>query len=172
MISVYDLPNIKLDYVLSHCSEHEWADATVAESRYKLETDRLSLKDIRDANVNTIDIVLNDLLRKEIDSIISEYAKKHDIQITLGEGYHVVRYVPGQFFAEHTDATEEFPRKISAVLYLNDNYDGGTITFTKLNRSFKPKSNTLFVFPSSQEFSHSADPVTSGVKYCIVGFWY
>jgi hypothetical protein len=171
MISFYDVPGIRLDYVLGHCSEHEWADAGVAESRYKINKDKLSAKDIRDANVNRIDIELNDLLRREVDSIVNEYAIKHNIPITTGEGYHVVRYVPGQFFAEHVDNTEEFPRKISAVLYLNDNYDGGTITFSKLNQSFKPKSNTLFVFPSSQDFIHSADPVISGVKYCIVGFW-
>jgi predicted 2-oxoglutarate/Fe(II)-dependent dioxygenase YbiX len=170
MISIYDVPNIKLDYVLGHCSEHEWADARVAESRYKT-NNNLSAKDIRDANVKRIDVELNDLLRKEVDFIVNEYAIRHSINITTGEGYHVVRYVPGQFFAEHIDSTEEFPRKISAVLYLNDNYDGGTITFSNLNKSFKAKSNTLFVFPSSEEFIHSADPVTSGVKYCIVGFW-
>ncbi len=171
MISIHDLPNVSLDYVLEHCANDSWKDAQVANSRYVEYDGVVSLKDIRDSHTTNLDYDLQYLLKQEVDPLVQEYAKKMGIHITIGEGCYLVKYEVGQFFAEHVDKTEEFPRKISAVVYLNDDYEGGTITFTKLNKVFKPKANTLFLFPSSEEFKHSADPVTSGVKYCIVGFW-
>lgn len=171
MISIHDLPSIELDYVLNHCASDSWGDAHVANSRYKEFAGTKSLKDIRDSDTKVLDYDLQTLLKTEVDPLVQEYSKKNNIDISVGEGCYLVRYNVGQFFSEHTDETEEFPRKISAVLYLNDDYEGGTITFTKLNHTFKPQANTLFIFPSSEDFRHSADPVTSGTKYCIVGFW-
>lgn len=171
MISVYDVKNVFLEDVLLHCSSDLWSKGEVAKSRYDNAQNNKVLEPIRDADTNTLDYFLQSLLKKEVDPIIEKYAEKMNISISKGEGCYLVRYGVGQFFKAHIDNTKEFSRKISAVLYLNDNYEGGTLTFTKINKKFKPKSNTLFVFPSSEKFEHSADPVTSGIKYCIVGFW-
>ena len=168
LISIHDIKNITLSHVLDHCLSDSWEPAGIAKSRY---SNTSTLKDIRDSDLKVLDFELQELLKKEVDPLIQKYANKMGINISFSEGWQLVRYRSGQFFAEHVDKTEEFPRKVSAVLYLNEDYEGGTITFTKLNHSFKPKENTLFIFPSSEDFMHSADPVISGEKYVIVGFW-
>ncbi len=170
-ISIISLESITLDYVLDHCNNDNWTDGEVAKSRYSADTGSGTNKNIRDVDTSLIDNDLVNLLNLCVEPYIIKYAKRNDIKISKNVGYALARYSNGQFFTEHTDSTKEFPRKVSAILYLNDDYTGGTITFTKLNKTFKPKANTLFIFPSSDEFSHSADPVIDGTKYIIVGFW-
>jgi Rps23 Pro-64 3,4-dihydroxylase Tpa1-like proline 4-hydroxylase len=161
--------DISLDDILQNHLEFSWTDAGVAESRYK--NNGLSSKNIRDASTNRFTKDFTNILNDKIGSLVMQYAEENNINSLKHEGYHIVRYKEGQFFAEHTDATPEYPRRVSAIVYLNNNYEGGTITFTKLQKSFKPETNTIMIFPSSEHFSHSADPVISGTKYAIIGFW-
>ena len=170
-ISIINIEGISLDDVLSHCDNKNWTDGEVAKSRYSSDTGSGTNKAIRDVDVSEIDaeihVVLNNLIQPHVD----KYAKDNNIKVYANTFYTIAKYSKGQFFTEHTDSTLEFPRAISAILYLNDDYEGGTLTFGKIGKTFKPKANTLFIFPSSDEFSHSADPVVDGIKYVIVGFW-
>jgi hypothetical protein len=168
-IFIDKLSNISLEDILSNHLQFPWSDAEVAESRYA--GNNLSPKDIRDASTNVFTESFNNILNEQVEPLVIEYAKQNGIFELKNEGYHIVRYTKGQFFAEHTDATSEYPRRVSAIVYLNDDYEGGTITFTKINASFKPEENTIMIFPSSKDFAHSADPVISGTKYAIIGFW-
>jgi predicted 2-oxoglutarate/Fe(II)-dependent dioxygenase YbiX len=170
-ISIIDFEDIGLEDVLKHCNEASWQEGGVAKSRYSLEKGAAINKKIRDVKIAEMPNSFYKQLDSAIDPHIRKYAQDNNISISKNTAYIVTRYTEGQFFVDHTDSTEEFPRKISAILYLNDNYDGGTLTFTKLNKTFKPKEGSLFIFPSHEEFSHSADPVTGGIKYVIVGFW-
>jgi hypothetical protein len=171
MISITHIPEINLEYALKHIPEDTWTDALVAESRVKTYGEGVVSKDIRHAHVGRIDDEFTAILREKVDPIVRQYSLDHNIPISKLEGYHVVRYEKGQYFKEHTDQTDEFPRQISIVLYINDDYEGGTITFTKIGTPTKPEASSLFVFPSNAEFSHSADPIISGTKYIVVGFW-
>lgn len=170
-ISIIDIDSITLEYVLDHCDNKNWTDGEIAKSRYSSSLGSDTNKSIRDVNVSQIDEDLSILLSNSIQPHIDKYAQDNNINIHSNTMYTLVKYSKGQFFVEHTDSTPEFPRKISAILYLNDNYEGGTLTFTKLDKTFKPKANTLFIFPSDENFSHSANPVIEGIKYVIVGFW-
>lgn len=160
---------ISIDDILNNHLEFSWTQAGVAESRYK--NNGLSSKNIRDASTNRFTKDFTQILNDKVGSLVLRYAEENNIKDLKNEGYHIVRYTEGQFFAEHTDATPEYPRRVSAIVYLNDNYEGGTITFTNIEKSFKPETNTIMIFPSSEHFSHSADPVISGIKYAIIGFW-
>jgi Rps23 Pro-64 3,4-dihydroxylase Tpa1-like proline 4-hydroxylase len=168
-IFIDKIDGISLEDILSNHLQFPWSDAEVAESRYS--GNGLSSKDIRDASTNIFTESFNNIINEKIEPLVVEYARQNGIFEIKNEGYHIVRYTRGQFFAEHTDATPEYPRRVSAIVYLNDDYKGGTITFTNIDKSFKPKANTIMIFPSSEHFSHSADPVISGTKYAIIGFW-
>lgn len=170
-ISIVKFNEITLEDVLAYCNNDSWIDGGVAKSRYSSELGGEVNKNIRDAKIAKMPEDFYHNLDKLIDPYIKKYAKDNNINILKRINYVVTKYSKGQFFKEHTDTTKEFPRKISAILYLNDNYTGGTITFTKFNKTFKPNANSLFIFPSSEYFSHSADPVIDGIKYVIVGFW-
>ena len=168
-IFIDKISEISLEDILKNHLAFTWTDAGVAESRYS--DNGLSSKDIRDASTNRFTESFTNILNSKLEPLVTEYANKHGVFDLKNEGYHIVKYTKGQFFAEHTDATPEYPRRMSAIVYLNDNYEGGTITFTNINKSFKPEENTIMIFPSSKDFAHSADPVISGTKYAIIGFW-
>ena len=79
-----------------------------------------------------------------------------------------IKYLPGQHFKEHADHGFSYSATVSLVGYPNDDYEGGGLTFPKLNISIKPKAGDLYIFPSTYLFSHVAEPVESGIKYSIV----
>ena len=62
-------------------------------------------------------------------------------------------------------------RTWSAIFYINDDYEGGEIEFPLKKFTYKPKSNSLVVFPSTSEYLHGVKEVTKGTRY-TVAIWY
>jgi len=96
------------------------------------------------------------------------YAKKHGIDEMYHENYQMLRYRTGQEYKAHADGPTGLGRAISAICYLNDDYDGGEIEFINFGVKIKPEPGTLILFPSNYAYSHIAHPVTMGTKYAIV----
>lgn len=71
------------------------------------------------------------------------------------------------------DQTEHptFFRTWSAIYYINDLYEGGEIYFPRLDWAWKPKANTVLVFPSNDKYLHGVTEVTKGERY-TVAMWY
>lgn len=84
-----------------------------------------------------------------------------------GERCVFLRYGPGDFFAVHTDsiyASEEGTHSLFAVLlYLNDDFKGGSTFFPDLGLTFEPELGAALIIPHG--LRHEARPVTHGVKY-------
>jgi hypothetical protein len=53
----------------------------------------------------------------------------------------------------------------SLVAYLNDDYEGGEISFPGHNIEVKPKAGSLIMFPSQTPFIHEVKPIISGDRY-------
>lgn len=64
--------------------------------------------------------------------------------------------------------TRIYPRDVTVLAYLNDNYEGGEIEFPDFGIKIKPKKNTVIAFPSYYEFQHRVLPVTSGERFTLV----
>lgn len=62
----------------------------------------------------------------------------------------------------HKDAEHLYK---SAVIYLNDDFDGGYLKFKDYEFTYKPKKNSIIIFPS--DYVHKITPVTAGFKYAI-----
>ncbi len=62
--------------------------------------------------------------------------------------------------AEHVDNAE-----FGAVIYLNDDYEGGEINFPTLNKTIKPTKGSLLYWPGY--LPHSVSPVVSGTRYTL-----
>ena len=60
---------------------------------------------------------------------------------------------------------------MSAVLYLNDDYSGGELSFVKQKIKIKPKAGSVVVFPSTEKFTHYVNKVTSGMKFFVPSLW-
>ena len=90
------------------------------------------------------------------------------------EEIQVLEYVENQKYTWHTDASpmpdsKEYHRKISVILYLSDDFEGGTTKF--VHQDYKPPIGHALIFPSNWCFPHCGTKVTSGKKRVAVT-WY
>ena len=110
-------------------------------------------------------------LKVEIDKFFNVEAQE--------TGPAIVRWPVGSRQEPHADKEfwigEEIGRPndfpwydIASLFYFNDDYEGGELSFPKLNISVKPQAGDLFIFPSTYIYSHVAEPVLSGIKYSMV----
>jgi predicted 2-oxoglutarate/Fe(II)-dependent dioxygenase YbiX len=97
------------------------------------------------------------------------YTKRFGINEGLWhEGYLLLKYNVGEEYKPHYDGATELGRSISALVYLNDDFEGGEIEFKHFNIKLKPKPGTLILFPSNFAYMHVAHPITKGTKYALV----
>lgn len=104
-----------------------------------------------------------------VNSCVTDYAAKQNIHpMKYMEAINFVRYGVGEHFAPHNDHGYTYVSTISTVTYLNDDYDGGELQFSKLGITLKPEAGDVVVFPSTFIYTHASLPVLSGVKYSAV----
>jgi predicted 2-oxoglutarate/Fe(II)-dependent dioxygenase YbiX len=58
-------------------------------------------------------------------------------------------------------------RDVSAIYYLNEEFEGGEISFEKENLVVKPRRGLLLAFPSDRDHVHEVYPVRSGIRYTM-----
>ena len=93
--------------------------------------------------------------------------------VEQGEPLQILRYRPGQQYHPHFDWLGETNRRIlTALIYLNDDYDGGETRFVKTGLTVKGRTGDVLVFRNVGRdggldllSEHAGLPVTSGVKY-------
>jgi len=78
------------------------------------------------------------------------------------------KYETGDFIKRHSDASRESrgrTSKLTLVLYLSDNCQGGETYFDKYHMKVNPKCGTALLF--DQQLNHEALIVTAGTKYVL-----
>lgn len=96
------------------------------------------------------------------------------------ESPDLMRYHEGGFYIKHADSQNMDPntrlwkkvidRDVSMLIYLNNDFEGGELSFYKLNYQVKPKAGSVVLFPSDHRFLHQAETVKKGVRYAIVSW--
>lgn len=131
-------------------------------------------------------------------NVCEDYALKinDSSDIVLMTDTAIKKYMPGTFMGSHFDQQEGDKRlRYSMVMYLNDEYEGGEISFnvkdgvltstddaaaedfnSPLNHDrimfhVKPKAGSVIIFPSTDPYSHTAHLIKSGSKYMVPSFW-
>lgn len=101
---------------------------------------------------------------------IDDYGSYWGVGICSYESFNFVKYDgPGTHFKVHADHGPTYVCTISAVIYLNDDYEGGEIWFPRLdNLVIKPEPGDIVVFPSTYIYEHASQDMISGVKYAVV----
>jgi hypothetical protein len=91
------------------------------------------------------------------------------ILAAMGVGGHHSRHADncrqneqGDWIANHTPH-----RDVSAIFYLNDQFDGGEIFFERTQLTVRPRRGLLLAFPSDADHVHEVLPVRSGVRYTM-----
>jgi len=91
-----------------------------------------------------------------------------------GEALQVLRYTPGQQYHPHFDWVADAPnqRLWTALIYLNDAYEGGATAFVRVGIEVRGKTGDVLLFSNARPDGHGDDlaehegmPVTSGTKY-------
>jgi predicted 2-oxoglutarate/Fe(II)-dependent dioxygenase YbiX len=97
------------------------------------------------------------------------YTQRYQIHEYLyHEPYQALKYRVGEEYTAHYDGGTESGRAISALVYLNEDYEGGHIEFPNFKIKIKPEKGMLILFPSNFAYRHIAHPITGGTKYSLV----
>jgi len=97
------------------------------------------------------------------------YSKRNKIDEDLWhEDYNLLKYSDNQSYGCHYDGMTSTGRVVSAICYLNNDYEGGELEFPHFNLTIKPQPGMLLLFPSNFAYAHVAHPIKSGTKYAIV----
>jgi Rps23 Pro-64 3,4-dihydroxylase Tpa1-like proline 4-hydroxylase len=122
--------------------------------------------------LNNLDFInFKEKINQYSSECLLDYSKNFGYWGLVEEGWVILKYEEGDFFKVHTDSSRRYPRQVSSVYYLNDDYEGGELHFPFLNITIKPAASELIFFPSTNLFSHEARPISKGVKYSMAN-WY
>jgi predicted 2-oxoglutarate/Fe(II)-dependent dioxygenase YbiX len=95
--------------------------------------------------------------------------------------FDIAKYFPGGEMTYHTDYDQEQFYKpglvfhTTVLLYPNDNYDGGEISFIEMDseenvlwrHDYKPKAGDIVIFNSRPPIYHGVSPNLNAEKYII-----
>lgn len=126
----------------------------------------------------TANLVDYENYKSDVDYIITQ------MRIVASEFYklecldtevHFLHYSDGGKYHSHIDGQNlngnvlerVIDRDITCVYYFNDDFTGGEINFDFFNKTYKPQSNDLLMYPSTWEYMHNVTPVT-GNRYALV----
>lgn len=110
--------------------------------------------------------------------------------------FNIKKYNPGIGMGAHFDQLDgDQTLRYSLVMYLNDDFEGGEISFklseyknlgefpspnldyeiavanNEIDFGLKPKAGSIIIFPSSAPYHHTAHIVKTGFKYMVPGHW-
>lgn len=109
---------------------------------------------------------------------LKQYASqfKYGCSTTGMMSLSALKYEVGDFYIPHTDYHSSFPRNLSIIYFLNNDYEGGHIFFQNpftgediIEVGSKP--GRLLVWPSNFIFPHRVDKVTKGRRNVLVSWW-
>jgi len=174
--NVWPDPKKTIEDIEKLCSDTElgvyWTKAeTIGSGAYQdLRTNKLlPLTYLAEIANNPILQNINNQFYTMLLSSSNSYAKRYSINETFfHEHYNILKYSGGEEYKAHYDGGTHMGRAISAICYLNSDYEGGEIEFVNFKIKIKPEPGMLILFPSNYAYSHIAHPVTKGKKYAIV----
>lgn len=115
------------------------------------------------------------------DLVINRIEPFYRMKVECIERPVLLMYHPGGKYEAHLDGEQNtrqpdgsyvwkrlLARDISIILYLNDKFTGGQLSFPKINFKIQPKAGLLVAFPSGRPYLHKAETVESGERLAIV----
>jgi Rps23 Pro-64 3,4-dihydroxylase Tpa1-like proline 4-hydroxylase len=106
-----------------------------------------------------------------VKAAISEYRNKYELNNLFSRQWQITRYEQNNMFVNHYDDSPLFPRTVSLSWFLNDDFTGGELVFPKFDLTITPVAGQMILFPSNYPYSHSVNPVKTGIRYAAVR-WY
>ena len=113
------------------------------------------------------------LLSQAIHSCVYAYkALNPHLNASRDTHYDLLRYQAGQHFHEHVDVIPGHAswgaRVLSVVAFLNDDFEGGELRFSRQDLTIRPVAGDVILFPSGFTHPHAVLPVARGARYAVV----
>jgi prolyl 4-hydroxylase len=127
----------------------------------------------RDSDNMAVTPMAEDLVIQAVNRCIAEAS---GTRYGWGEPLHVLRYGPGQQYRPHHDAHAFGPaekrRVATALIYLNDGYEGGETNFPELNITVRGAVGDMLIFHNltadklpDPRMTHAGLPIARGEKW-------
>ena len=123
-------------------------------------------------------------LKNGVDKVAKAFFKDRELEgePNISPMLDMCKYVPGGHLGFHYDGIDgDRSLLYTIVMYFNDDYEGGEISFTVMDEGkdrpgnelddpnidfwLKPKAGSVLIFPSQAPYYHQAHEVKSGYKY-------
>jgi len=99
----------------------------------------------------------------------NHYKQFNNIELGGMTPFSISKYDNGKSMGKHYDRRNN--GTISAILYLNDDYEGGELLFPDYNVEIKPMAGSMVIFPSSKNFIHYTKEACGNNRYIAMCFW-
>tara|TARA_R100001143_G_C3337831_1_gene122730 strand:+ start:442 stop:1089 length:648 start_codon:yes stop_codon:yes gene_type:complete len=130
---------------------------------------------------NTLtDIHWRNLFRSVLVHVFRQYQAETNIHTQINATkivtLNVLKYEEGGFYIPHSDSHALYPRTISVVYFLNNDYEGGELVFhtpdKECKEMFRVKAapGRAVLWPSNFLYPHSVTKVTKGRRYALVSW--
>ncbi|HEX5238616.1 MAG TPA: 2OG-Fe(II) oxygenase [Sphingomicrobium sp.] len=172
--SLSDRPHVMLyraAFSRAECDYLQWiAQFDYQPTRVVVAPGQQSPANIRTAEGSTIYWLIED---PAIHAMNRRLASLSGMDVDHGEPLQILRYHPGQEYRPHFDWLDQGNRRVmTALVYLNDDYDGGETAFTRIGLKVKGRTGDVLIFSSRGAdgnlellSEHAGLPVTRGTKY-------
>ena len=121
--------------------------------------------------------LITDIVR---ESFVDLAKRCLNVELDWFEAPDIMRYRSGGFYKGHADSENYdsesaswkkiIDRDLSLLLYLNDDFEGGELSFYTLRYQVWPRPGAAVMFPSDHRYVHQAETVTQGERYAIVSW--
>ena len=183
-IEIYDNAiNLKtLSQLLRFVNTKKFEDASILTGNRTAKVDknvrRTKVYSLNHSHNSMSNIHWSNYLRFCFTSHLQNYMMKHNLDNTDKQfvrniiDVSVLKYELTGFYKYHTDHSKDIPRTLSMILLLNNDYEGGQLSFRWNEEVLKieTKPNRLIIWPSNFMYPHCVLPVTKGVRYSVVGW--
>lgn len=120
-------------------------------------------------------------LNYTIKNFMNEYIAQKNLREFVGPIFNcnqieLLKYEEGNFYKPHVDGGVGFNRTLSAILFLNNDYEGGELSFKNIQTekeehvNLKGKPGDLVIWPSNFHYPHGVMPVQKGRRYTVVAW--
>lgn len=132
----------------------------VAEGKYEI------TQGWEDKNLKIYDYPVTVKVCDRLNSLV----KEADPTLELN-GYSFQRMQSGVQLKSHVDQHTDPSIRYAAIIYLNNDYNGGEFIFPEKDFELVPEPGSLLIFPGTKDFEHGVNPVKDGpIRYVMPGF--
>lgn len=140
-------------------------------------------KDLRYENIIKENKIVAELLKKyekrTYEVIKENFIKRYNIKVLEKpeNPTHFVKWVPGMSSKLHSDCEKPdgspaesanfFKYNLSVLMYPNNDYIGGAISFPEYGITLKPNPGDFILFPGNSAYKHTVTNIEQGVRYTM-----